>query len=121
MAALRASGAERLALFSPYTADSNDVIIHFLAAHGFETVSATGMGLNVSPERFRPVSRLTPEFLRTMVRGMDLRGADALFLSCSDMPTSAAIAPLERDIGIPVISANVALRRAIAAWINPAR
>ena len=115
---LRAVGGKRIALFSPYTPASNDGIVAFLSAHGFETVSATGLGLNVSAERFRVVSRLAPRFIEQLIGGMDLNGADCLFLSCSDMPTLDVIAPLEQRLGIPVLSTNLALYRCIARALS---
>jgi maleate cis-trans isomerase len=40
---------------------------------------------------------------------MELAGCDALVLLATDLPTFASIEPLERALGIPVVSSNQAI------------
>lgn len=52
-----------------------------------------------------------PEVVAT-ARALDLVGADALFISCTNVPTYDVLAPLQDELGIPVLSANQVTMRA---------
>lgn len=102
--ALREIGLPRTALLTPFVEANTDAIKSRLEDSGVEVVSTKSLGLNTSPDRFRSVSRMTPEMLLDEVLTMDLRRADALFLGCCDLPTIDAIPMLEARLGMPVIS-----------------
>ena len=107
-------GARRVALFTPYIEAGNRAVEDVLRRRDIQVVSAKGLGLNTSPERFRGASRLGADALTAHVRGMDLTGANGLLLACCDMPTLAVIERLEDDLSMPVISTIQALYWAAA-------
>jgi maleate isomerase len=41
-----------------------------------------------------------------VVRSVDRKDADAMFISCTNLPTYDIIEPLERALGKPVLTAN---------------
>jgi maleate isomerase len=54
----------------------------------------------------REVPTVDDTRLRAFVKRMDLRNCDALVLLATDLPTFSAIAALENEHGIPVLSSN---------------
>lgn len=55
------------------------------------------------------VARLDPMDLREHYKKLDLSSADALVLSaCVQMPSLAAVQPVEDEAGVPVLTAAVA-------------
>jgi maleate cis-trans isomerase len=92
----------RVALVTPYIDALNDLLVAFLDAHGVETVASTGLGL------LGQIWRVSDEELVNSVRAVDRPDADAVFISCTNLTTYDLIAPLERELGKPVITANQA-------------
>jgi maleate isomerase len=59
-----------------------------------------------------------------LIREADSPDAEAVFVSCTNLPTYDLIAPLERELGKPVLTANQvtmwsALRLAGATAVGP--
>ncbi len=117
--ALKHSGSPPVALFTPYTEPGTAALRERLEADGIEVVATRGLGLDTSPERFRTVSRITPESLRARVLDMNLRDAKAVFIGCCDLPTLDAIPALEAELDIPVISMIQALFWAAMVRMTP--
>lgn len=106
VAACRALGLRRLALLSPYVEDVSDRLRQVLAQQGVETPV---FGSFAEAEEAR-VARITPASVVQAARKL-MAGApvDALFLSCTNLNTLPAIAELERELGLPVLSSNLVL------------
>jgi arylmalonate decarboxylase len=75
----------------------------FLAEHGFEVMAAKGLGFERVPE-----GAATGEILHKL--GVDAYAAagkaDALVMSCGGLRTLDVIVPLEKAIGVPVVSST---------------
>lgn len=105
VAALRALGARRIVLVSPYLQAVNDREVAFLEGHGFEVLSETGLGLNTNTE----MAALPPEvWIDLAQRRRDAR-ADAYLVSCTAVRSAEVIDELERELGRPVVTSNQAL------------
>ena len=98
--ALKALGATRVAVVTPYVDDLTGLLEEFLAAHGVETVGSVGLGL------LGQIWRVSYEEVVRAVRAADRPEAEAVFISCTNLSTYDVIAPLERLLGKPVITAN---------------
>ena len=98
--ALRALEVRRIAVGTPYVAAIGRRLVTFLESTGFEPVSLVNMELQdgICDVGDDEVVRLAERTIRP--------GAEALFLSCTNLPTVHLLAPLERRLGIPVLSAN---------------
>ncbi len=105
--ALRQLKAYRVAVATPYIDELNDLEKKFLEESGFEVVDIKGLGILDNLE----IGRLPAWRVYRLARSVNTSRADALFLSCTNMPTLRVIDALERDLGIPVISSNTA-----SAW-----
>ena len=99
--ALRLLGARRIAVVTPYIDSVTDRLLTFLAEHGVEVVSSVGLGL-LGPHL---EGRLRRDRRRRSARST-VPDAEALFISCTNVPTYDIIAPLERWLGKPVLTAN---------------
>lgn len=112
VAALRALGAARVAVVTPYDGSVTDSLGHFLTQAGLQVVSTGQLGL-VGQIWTVPESVTVDLVRRTVTVG---READAVFVSCTNLRTYDLLAPLEAELGIPVLSANqVTLWAALAA------
>jgi maleate isomerase len=102
IAALRAVGASRLAIMTPYSAKTNDY------------VEAQGLGVArflTTPLAIAEVGAMGPaEIAAFALAGMErLSDADALWIPCTAIQTMDAIATIEAATGLPVISGTQAL------------
>lgn len=102
LASLSALGAKRIAVATPYVDELNDLEARFLDAQGFEVAALGGLGIDSDPEIARvPYARTRELVLETVARAQD---ADAVFISCTNLPTLALLDALEQELGRPVIS-----------------
>jgi maleate cis-trans isomerase len=107
--ALRAFGATKVALATPYHDALNRHEIEFFADNGIETLSEKGLGIGAGgPQEYVNIARVPREEVLEHARSADHPEAEALVISCTDFATLAALPQLERDLGKPVISSNLA-------------
>lgn len=102
--ALRSLGVGRIALATPYIAPVSRGLRAYLADAGFEVVAHRDLDLLSNLAK----GRLGPEASADLVRSMELGDADAVFISCTNWRTIEAVSELEEELGIPVISSNLA-------------
>ena len=99
--ALRALGASRICVASPYEPWLNEKLHKFLQQSGFEVLAIEGLGTQAH-------STITPQQVESLVLGVDRPQAQAIFISCTNFGTLAIIESLEQKLGKPVISSNSA-------------
>jgi maleate isomerase len=100
LTALRHLDITRIATATPYTADITAGLSGFLAEAGFDVVAASGLGLTSD------IRTVPYDVTAQLVRDTDRPGAEAVFISCTNLPTYDVIAPLEAELGKPVLTAN---------------
>jgi maleate isomerase len=98
--ALRAVNATRLALATPYIPELTRRLHVFLAEAGIEVVRSTDLGLSSR------IWQLSYEEVADLILAADDEHADAVFVSCTNVPTYDIVSPLERHLGKPVLTAN---------------
>jgi maleate isomerase len=120
LAALRHLGAGRISVATPYVEGITARLCDFLDEAGHKVVGSAGLGLTggIWKVRYTQVADL--------VLAADRPDAEAVFVSCTNLPTYDVIAPLETWLGKPVLSANQvmmwALMRSIGlAALGPGR
>lgn len=100
---LKHINAHRVAVATAYTDIVTGRLQIFLEEHGFEVVSAKGLGYERIPE-----GAATQEILHDL--GVAAHAAaqrpDALIMSCGALRTLDLIVPLEGSIGVPVVSST---------------
>ena len=100
LSALRYLGYTRVATATPYTADLTVGLTAFLGESGIEVTAAAGLGLTSD------IWTVPHDVTRRLVRETDTDDAQAVFISCTNMPTYDVIAELEAELGKPVLTAN---------------
>lgn len=100
---LKHVNAKRVAVATAYTDIVTERLKIFLTEHGFDVVSAKGLGYERIPE-----GAATEKILHDLgVESYRLAGkADALVMSCGGLRTLDVIVPLEDVIGVPVVSST---------------
>lgn len=106
--ALRTLGIRKVALATPYITQVSRGLRVYLEDAGFEIAAHRDLELLSNLAK----GRLGPEVSEELVRAMDLGDADGVFISCTNWRTIEAVDALERDLGVPVVSSNLA-----TAWL----
>ncbi|MFE1047145.1 decarboxylase [Streptomyces olivaceus] len=118
--ALAELGVRRVALVTPYTVSVTRALEAYVAEAGVTISGCAYMGLT------RHIWKVPYRDVADMARqAVPVEGAaDALFISCTNLPTYDVIPQLEAELRIPVISANqvtmwAALRRLGTPAVGP--
>jgi maleate isomerase len=102
---LRALGARRVAIVTPYMAPLTAMVREYIEGEGIEVLDAVSLEV---PDNIA-VGRLDPAGLPEIARGLQRDGADAVVLSaCVQMPSLAAVQRVEDELGLPVVTAATA-------------
>jgi maleate isomerase len=114
----RATGARRIGLVTPYTADVQARIMANWAAAGFPCTAQRGVGL---AENFA-FAAVREDEVEAMIRAVVREGCDAVAIVCTNMRGAALADRLERDLGVPIYdSVSVTLWASlVAAGADPA-
>lgn len=98
--ALEHLGVSRVAIATPYVAELADRLEGFLGEAGIETVGSAHLGLPGG------IWQVPYDGVAALVLEANRRDADAIFVSCTNLPTYDVIAPLEAELGKPILTAN---------------
>ena len=109
MTQLRAAGASRLALVSPYPAPIMAAAVRWWGAQGFDVVCQGGVDIHSNDTSH--IYGLQSADAWAALRQMDIGNADAVVLSGTGMPSLPLIDRASAHFGVPVISSNLALAR----------
>jgi maleate isomerase len=116
--ALAALGVTRFALGTPYPADVHALAPPFFSAAGYTLSGDATLDIMA----VRDVPEVRPERVRAFARALPRKGAQALVLLATDLPTFAVLDAIEQELGLPVLSSNqVLLWRALRVAGNQAR
>lgn len=100
--ALKSLGIKRFALGTPYPAP-----VHALARPYFEKLGYTVTDdATLDILAMTDVPKVTGAEVAALVRGLDKKGAQAVVLLATDLPTFASIATLEKEMDLPVLTSN---------------
>ncbi len=102
--ALRVLDAQRVLVVTPYTEDINEREREFLEANEFEVLDIRGLGIEENTD----IGKVEPYGAYRLAKAAFMEEADAVFISCTNLRTFEIIAPLEEDLGVPVVTSNQA-------------
>lgn len=111
LAGLRAMGARRISILTPYFVETTRPMAAMFEAEGLALDRVTC--LNMADDR--DMARIRPEDLVALAAEAAAPGTDALFISCTAVRAAGIIDRIEAAAGCPALSSNLA-----AAW-NVAR
>lgn len=104
VAGLKALGARRISILTPYTVETSRPMAGYFADRGFQIDRFTCLGFDDD----REMARIPPKRLVDLAVEVTARSSDALFLSCTALRAASAIPAIERAIGRPAVSSNQA-------------
>ena len=105
---MRSLKLKRIAVVGPRTEFVTQKEIQFLAEAGFDIAGSRCLGLGATEEERRGIGRVPPEVVYRLALSVDRPDIEAIFVSCTQLPTIGVIDPLERLLRKPVITSNQA-------------
>lgn len=103
--AVRALGARRIAIVSPYSDEVNKrAARYFTAKHGLETIALEGFGATDA----YAIGMIGPDNARDAFARIDRPEIEAFVVPGGNFPTMPSIAAWEREFGKPVVTTNQA-------------
>lgn len=98
--AVRTLGLRRVSVITPYDADLTDRLVAYLGELGVTVPRRHHLGLGGG------IWRVNYRTVAELILAADTPEAQAVFVSCTNLPTYDIIEPLERRLGKPVLTAN---------------
>lgn len=102
---LKACGARRVAVATPYVDRIHAYVVPFFEAMGLEVVAHRNLNVQNSLDLWR----IPGEEVMAFARSVDVAEADALCIVATDLPTATIIHTLEARLGKPVVTTNQAI------------
>lgn len=101
---LRMLDARKISMVTPYMKPLTRLVADYIEAEGIEVIDTISLEIADNIE----VGRLDPLALVDVYKKLNLDGVDTVVLSaCVQMPSLAAIPIVEKECGLPVVSAAV--------------
>ncbi len=106
MDGLRAFGCKKIMIASPFNEENTRKLQRYLEGSGFEVVGARGMGFTANAD----INRVSLEEAHRFIKesGRACRQAEGIIVPCANWPTSLIAHQVETDLGIPVVTSNLA-------------
>ena len=98
--AMKAVGAKKLVVTTPYSAEVDQVEKKFLEDSGFEVLDIRGLGVT-DP---RAIPKVQIDELYHLTMSMDRSQADAVFISCTGLCFLDYVPELEEELGMPLVT-----------------
>ena len=103
--ALKKLKIKKIAIFTPYSKKLNDEVIDYFSSQGFDIVVNTSLDIAADYD----IGKVEQNFLFKTLSQIEIKNADALFISCTALPVLNIIERLEKELGKPVITSNQSL------------
>lgn len=118
IAALKALGAKRVSVITPYTVPNTENVVRMLVAGGIEPVQVSCFGFDTDMD----IGSVPRDAYLNLARTTDHRDADAIFVSCTATKALDAIDEIEAATGLPCVTSNQAAfwhAMKLAGWDEP--
>ena len=103
--ALKKMKISKISIFTPYSKKLNDEVLKYFKSEGFEITSNSYFDIEADYD----IGKVDQNYLFDVLSNMDLKGAEALFVSCTALPVLPIINKLENKLNTTVLSSNQAL------------
>ncbi|MBD9641525.1 ectoine utilization protein EutA [Ensifer sp. ENS07] len=101
---LKAFGAKRISVLTPYTIETSEPMANYFVSLGFDIARFTCLGLDDD----RAMARISPDEIVAFAKQATAPDSDALFISCTAVRAAGVAAEIEAVIGKPVVTSNLA-------------
>ena len=103
--ALRKLKIKNISIFTPYSKKLNDQVVEYFKKEKFNITSNSYFDI----ESDFDIGKVDQDYLYEVLSKIDLKDADALFVSCTALPVLSIIDKLEKKLNKFVLSSNQAL------------
>jgi maleate isomerase len=107
VAALEALAVKRPAVGTPYSPEINRRLFDFLEDSGFKPFPVAGYFDRLVDDLM--LQAVEDDEVADFARSIDRPDADTVVISCTGLPTARIVASLERELGKPVVTSNLAI------------
>jgi maleate isomerase len=101
--ALNALGIKKVSVATPYLEEVSKAAVRFVDDNGIKVMKTKCLG-----KAGKSIAEVSQETLYHLVKEVDHKDSEAIFISCTNLHTVDIIEKLETDLGKPVISSNQA-------------
>jgi maleate isomerase len=118
IAALRALGARKVSIITPYTIGNTANVVKMISGGGFEPTQVSCFGFDTD----MGIGSVPRSAYLAQVEKADHGDADAIFVSCTATKALDAIADIEAATGLPCVTSNQASfwhAMTLAGWKEP--
>lgn len=105
--ALRMLGVTKPSVGAPYSPAMNELLRTYLEEAGFETVNIEDMYTEELDDY--ALQNIEEDEVAAFIRGLDRIDCDSVAVSCTGLPTARVAPVVEREIGKPVVTSNMAV------------
>jgi len=103
--ALKKMNISKVAIFTPYSKKLNDDVVNYFKKENFIVTSNSYFDISVDAD----IAKIDPDYLYEVILNMDLIGAEAIFLSCTNLPALSIVDKLEKKLNKIVLCSNQVL------------
>jgi len=103
--ALKKLNINKVAIFTPYLKELNDEVVDYFKKENFIVTSNSYFDISIDGD----IAKIDPDHLFNVISNMELKGAEAIFLSCTNLPALSIINKLEKKLNKIVLCSNQVL------------
>ena len=103
--ALRKMKVKKISIFTPYSEKLNNDVVDYFKKENFIVTSNSYFDISYDND----IAKVDPDYLFEVITKMDLREAEAVFLSCTNLPALNIVDKLEKKLNKIVLSSNQVL------------
>jgi maleate isomerase len=103
--ALRKMNVKKVSVFTPYSEKLNNDVVDYFKKENFTVTSNSYFDILYDND----IAKVDPDYLFEVITKMDLVEAEAVFLSCTNLPALNIVDKLEKKLNKIVLSSNQVL------------
>ena len=103
--ALKKLNVSKVAIFTPYSKKLNDEVVDYFKKENFIVTSNSYFDISIDSD----IAKVDPNYLFNVVKNMELEEAEAIFISCTNLPALSIIDKLEKKLNKIVLCSNQVL------------
>ena len=103
--ALKKMNVSKVSIFTPYSKKLNDEVVNYFKKENFIVTSNSYFDILNDAD----IAKIDPDYLYDVISKMNLGDAEAVFLSCTNLPALSILDKLEKKLNKIVLSSNQVL------------
>ena len=103
--ALKKMNVSKVSIFTPYSKKLNDEVVDYFKKENFIVTSNSYFDILNDAD----IAKIDPDYLYDVISKMNLGDAEAVFLSCTNLPALSILDKLEKKLNKVVLSSNKVL------------